>query len=30
MTYMDNGKQYIVVPVGGRSYGGGWIAYALP
>ena len=30
MTYMSNGKQYIVVPVGGRSYGAGWIAYALP
>ncbi len=30
MTYMAGGKQYIVVPVGGRSYGAGWIAFALP
>lgn len=30
MTYMANGKQYIVVPVGGKSYGAGWIAFALP
>jgi quinoprotein glucose dehydrogenase len=30
MTYMTNGKQYIVVPVGGKGYGAGWIALALP
>ena len=30
MTYMAGGKQYIVVPVGGTSYGAGWIAFALP
>jgi quinoprotein glucose dehydrogenase len=30
MTYMSGGKQFIVVPVGGRDYGAGWIAYALP
>jgi quinoprotein glucose dehydrogenase len=30
MSYMADGKQYIVVPVGGRSYGAGWIAFALP
>ena len=30
MTYMANGKQYIVVPVGGKGYGAGWIAFALP
>jgi quinoprotein glucose dehydrogenase len=30
MTYTAAGKQYIVVPVGGRSYGAGWIAFALP
>jgi quinoprotein glucose dehydrogenase len=30
MTYMSGGKQYIVVPVGGKSYGAGWIAFSLP
>ena len=30
MTYMAGRKQYIVVPVGGSSYGAGWIAFALP
>jgi len=30
MTYMTNGKEYIVVPVGGKGYGAGWIAFALP
>jgi quinoprotein glucose dehydrogenase len=30
MTYMAGGKQYIVVPMGGRSYGAGWLAFALP
>ena len=30
MTYMAEGKQYIVIPVGGRSYGAGWIAFSLP
>jgi quinoprotein glucose dehydrogenase len=30
MTYMSGGKQYIVVPVGGKVYGGGWIALGLP
>src|SRR5215469_3937902 len=30
MTYIADGKQYLVVPVGGRSYGAGWIAFALP
>ena len=30
MTYMASGKQYIVVPVGGKGYGAGWIAFALP
>jgi quinoprotein glucose dehydrogenase len=30
MTYISGGKQYIVVPVGGKSYGGGWIALGLP
>jgi quinoprotein glucose dehydrogenase len=30
MSYMADSKQYIVVPVGGRSYGAGWIAFALP
>ncbi len=30
MTYMTSGKQYIVVPVGGKGYGAGWIAFSLP
>jgi glucose dehydrogenase len=30
MTYMVNGKQFIVAPVGGKGYGAGWIAFALP
>jgi quinoprotein glucose dehydrogenase len=30
MTYMADGKQFIVVPVGGKGYGAGWIAYSLP
>ncbi|PWU07254.1 MAG: hypothetical protein C5B51_10385 [Terriglobia bacterium] len=30
MTFMAGGKQYLVVPVGGRGYGAGWIAFALP
>jgi quinoprotein glucose dehydrogenase len=30
MTYMADDKQYIVVPVGGRGYGAGWVAFALP
>ena len=30
ISYLAGGKQYIVVPVGGRSYGAGWIAFALP
>ena len=29
MTYMADGKQFIVVPVGGKGYGGGWIALGL-
>jgi quinoprotein glucose dehydrogenase len=29
MTYMADGKQYIVVPVGGRGYGAGWVALGL-
>jgi mono/diheme cytochrome c family protein len=29
MTYMADGKQYIVVPVGGKGYGGGWVALGL-
>jgi len=30
MTYMHNGKQYIVVAVSGGPYSGEYIAYALP
>ncbi len=30
MTYMAGGKQIIVVPVGGKGYGAGWIALGLP
>jgi len=30
MTYMHNGKQYIVVGVSGGPYSGEYIAYALP
>jgi len=29
MTYMADGKQYIVVPVGGKAYGAGWVALGL-
>ena len=30
MTYMLNGKQYLVLAVGGRSHQGELIAFALP
>jgi glucose dehydrogenase len=30
MTYMHNGKQYIVVPIGSRTHPGEWVALALP
>ncbi len=29
MTFLIGGKQYIVVPVGGAGYGGGWICFGL-
>jgi glucose dehydrogenase len=29
MTYLADGKQYIVVPVGGKGYGAGWVALGL-
>jgi mono/diheme cytochrome c family protein len=29
ITYEAGGKQYIVVPTGGKDYGAGWIAFAL-
>jgi len=29
MTYMAGGKQIIIVPVGGKGYGAGWIALGL-
>jgi quinoprotein glucose dehydrogenase len=30
MTYMMNGKQYIVVAIGGGAYSGEYVAYSLP
>ena len=30
ISYEVNGKQFIVVPIGGKDYGSGWIALALP
>jgi hypothetical protein len=30
MTYVDEGRQYIVVPIGGREEPPEWIALALP
>jgi len=30
MTYMLNGRQYIVVAVSGGAYSGEYIAFALP
>ena len=30
MTYMFNGKQYIVVPVGDKAHPGEWVALGLP
>jgi quinoprotein glucose dehydrogenase len=30
MTYMENGRQLIIVPVGGKGYGAGWVAFGLP
>src|SRR5207249_3505981 len=29
MTYLAEGKQYVVVPIGGKDYGAGWVAFAL-
>jgi mono/diheme cytochrome c family protein len=29
MTYMANGQQVIVLPIGGKGYGAGWIALGL-
>ena len=29
MTYLSEGKQYIVVPVGGAGRTDGWVAFAL-
>jgi mono/diheme cytochrome c family protein len=29
MTYMAGGKQFIVVPIGGKAYGAGWVAFAV-
>lgn len=30
MTYMANGKQYIIVPISGGNYSGEYVAFALP
>jgi quinoprotein glucose dehydrogenase len=30
MTYLVDGKQYIVVALGGGSYSGEYVAFALP
>ena len=30
MTYMVNGKQYIIVAVSGGAYSGEYIAFSLP
>ena len=30
MTYMHEGKQYIVVPIGGRNVAAQWVAFSLP
>jgi quinoprotein glucose dehydrogenase len=30
MTYLANGRQLIVVPIGGKGYGAGWVAFGLP
>ncbi len=30
MTYMHEGKQYVVVAVGGRAHEGEWVALSLP
>jgi quinoprotein glucose dehydrogenase len=30
MTYMLNGKQYLVVPISGAGYSGEFVAFALP
>ena len=30
MTYMVDGKQYIVVAIGGGSYSGEYLAFKLP
>ena len=29
MTYLAGGKQIIIVPVGGKGYGAGWLAFGL-
>ena len=30
MTYLHEGKQYIVVPIGGEEYPAEWVALGLP
>ena len=30
MTYMHNGKQYIIVAISGGAYSGEYVAYTLP
>jgi len=30
MTYMHNGKQYVVLAIGGRDHPAEFVAYSLP
>ncbi len=30
MTYLHNGKQYIVMPIGSRTHAGEWVALSMP
>jgi hypothetical protein len=30
MSYMHDGKQYVVVPIGGADYPAEWVALGLP
>jgi mono/diheme cytochrome c family protein len=29
MTYLAGGRQYLVLPIGGKAYGAGWVAFAV-
>jgi quinoprotein glucose dehydrogenase len=30
ISYLHNGKQYVLVAIGGRKHDAEWVAYALP